>query len=379
MLLDTRMDYESIQYLSVFTLDYSFNLCFTSDFDAFDRIFFKFATPFYILLLLFIIVMLSSVRPFSKYFGRHSYLQAIWLIILISYVDITQVTLELLHCRKIGIKDDRLALFVDSNVPCYRGKHLPAAIFAIALSAFVIFPFPIYVLLLPFWHKFKPITDVYSRVYKDNRRWWVAINLGRRLAITILAVFIADYIYRHLAITILAGLLVITDGITWPYPKNIDNLLHVFCTSAFFLLCVFTFPVLNRTIDPHFGVSWSLIAIVMFVTLSCLTYLHRDKGIKLVRIFYSGEMKVKNSKYFNSFKSTVLSWKAKLTQDSDTPTDIDLTGDNVTLQNYDYYREPLLEDSFIQVTTITPRNSNRTSDNGTNHSSTDHNSTNNSK
>ena len=350
------MDYRGVQYLSVLTLDYSFNLCFTSDFDAFDRIFFKFATPFYILLLLIIIIILSSFKPFSRYFGRHSYLQAIWLIILISYVDISEATLELLHCRKVGVEDDRLALYADSNIPCYRGKHLPAAIFATLFFISVIMLFPLYVWLARFWYKFKPVTDVYCSVYKDNRRWWVVISLCRRLVIVILAVFVADYIYRHLAITILASFLVIIDGVIWPYPNDIDNLVHVGCTSIFFLLCVFTYPVLNRTIDPLFIVSWILIVIAIFITLSRESYLLRDKVSKLFQ-FCCSKCHL-NNKYFNSAKSFMISWKAALARDSDKQINLDsTTEDGFSAQKYNYFREPLLEDSFIQVTTIT-RNSN---------------------
>ena len=360
ILLDTRVDYRAVQYLSVFTLDYSFNLCFTSDFDAFDRIFFKFATPFYILLLLIIIIMLSSVKPFSRYFGRHSYLQAIWLIILISYVDIAEATLELLHCRKVGIEDDYQVFYADSNIPCYSGKHLPAAIFATLFSIFVIFPFPIYVILMKFWHKFKPITDVYCNVYKDNRRWWVGISLCRRLAVVVLAVFIPDFIYRHLAITILAGFLVIIDGVMWPYPKDVDNLVYVGCTSIFFLLCVFTYPVLNRTIDPRFGISWSLISITMSITLCRLAYLLRNKGLKVLRCCRIRKL---NNKYLNTVKSLMNSWKAAIARDSDKSINMESTTEDViSARNYNYFREPLLEDSFIQVTTIS-HNSNPTNSN----------------
>ena len=360
ILLNTRASYENVQYLSVFTLDYSFNLCFTSDFDAFDRIFFKFATPFYVLLLLSAIILLSSVKPFSKYFGRHSYLQGIWLLILISYVDIAEATLELLHCRTIGVQDKRLALYDDSNVACYEGKHLPAAIFAITFSALVIVPFPIYVLLLTRWSKVKPITDVYTSVYKDNRRWWVGVDLGKRLAVVLLAVFNADYIYRHLAITILAGFLVIVDGITWPYPEQMDNYVEFCCTSAFFLLCIFTYPVLNRTLDPHFIVSWSIIAVAMLCASCRLVYLHRSKVFTMLEKTCSNRLR---NKYFDSVKFMVNSWMST-SQDEKKATinSVELSESNPTAPRYDQFREPLLEDSFVQVTTIV-RNSNSSNNN----------------
>jgi len=342
----------------VFTLDYSFNLCFTSDFNAFDRIFFKFATPFYVLILLSIIILLSSVKPFSKYFGRHSYLQGIWLIILISYVDIAEATLELLHCRTIGVQDKRLALYDDSNVPCYEGKHLPAAIFAITLSALIIVPFPIYVLLLTRWSKVKPVTDVYTSVYRDNRRWWVGVDLGRRLAIAILAVFNADYIYRHLAITILAGFLVIVDGITWPYPKQMDNYVEFSCTSAFFLLCIFTYPVLNRTLDPHFIVSWCIITAAMFCASCRLVYLHRSKMSTILEKTCSNCLR---NKYFHSVKFMVNSWMSS-SQD-EKKASINSVELSESIPRYDQFREPLLEDSFVQVTTVV-----RSSDNSNNNS-----------
>ena len=349
----------------MFTLDYSFNLCLTSDFDAFDRTFFKFATPFYILLLLIGIILLSSVKPFSKYFGRHSYLQAIWLIILISYVDIAEATLELLHCRSIGVQNKRLALYDDSNVPCYEGKHLPAAIFAIIFSAIAIVPFPIYSYVLTRWAKVKPLTDVYISVYIDNRRWWVIIGVGRRLAIVLLAVFNADFIYRHLSITILAGCLVILDGLTLPYPGQVDNYVAIFCTSAFFLLCIITYPVLNRTLDPHFIISWLIISITIFCAKCRLIYQHRSKVQTVLEKTCSHRLR---NKYFDSVKFMVNSWISTSTQEeknTNINNSITLDESIPVATRYDQFREPLLEDSFVAVTAIRNSNNSNNSSNAT--------------
>ena len=199
--MSSRIGYRTFQGLGIFNLDFTFDLCITPDLNALQRLLLQYITPLYIMILLSGVVCLTKVKGVSKYLGHHSYLQAMWLIVLVSYLNIANSSFEILHCRFIGPADDtRLVLAYDAAIYCWSGQHLPWAIIAVSLVVFVILPFPLYVGVAIKSSKLKPITDVYTSVYKDNSRYWVVYNIIRRLKLVIISIFTQNFIYRHLYI-----------------------------------------------------------------------------------------------------------------------------------------------------------------------------------
>ena len=100
ILLSGRTDYAIFTYyLPFFNPDFTFNLCISPEFTAYGRLLLQLVTPSYILLLLVIVIVLTRYTRLSKLLGKHSFLQGLWLLFIVSYFNISNSALELLHCR----------------------------------------------------------------------------------------------------------------------------------------------------------------------------------------------------------------------------------------------------------------------------------------
>lgn len=237
----------------------------TSDLSALSRLGLQYATPLYILSLLLLILILTrvKVRWISERLGRHSFLKSLWFLILISYLNIALTTFELLHCRTIGSNTDneRQVLEHDASVICYQNQHLPAAIFAIVLVTFIILPFPIYTIILIYLPRFKPLTDVYTFMYHDRRRLWVAWSLFRRLLLVLLGVFSTDYGLRHFSLLLALLWILLVDMVTWPYRYHSDNLFSILISWLLVVIAILTEPSVYLFVDPLRGPSGGLVII----------------------------------------------------------------------------------------------------------------------
>lgn len=221
-----------------------------------------------------IVLILSKSKGFSKIFGNHSVLKSLWLLILISYINITSAAFEILNCVTIGPRNigfTEYVLIYDASVKCWTGLHLPFAVIAILLLVFLLVPFPVYAGLAIKVPKWKPITDVYCGLYRDERRYWIIWNLLRRILVVMFSVFIPDFIFRHFTLLILAVVIFTVTASTWPYIHWLDNAFAMFIVLALLLFCIVTQPGIYTTIDYHQITSWSIVGVVGVVTLLMCT------------------------------------------------------------------------------------------------------------
>ena len=275
VILSGRTDYEDFQFLAFFNPDFTFNMCITPDLDGLSRLAFQFVTPFYILILLFFVLLLTCIKGCSKYLGRHSFLQALWLLLLISYINIANTSYELLHCRTVGpvangTRD--LVLVHDASIMCYKGAHLPWAIVAFFLLITFVIPFPLVLVILMYIPKFKPIVDVYCSPYKDRMRWWVLLSILRRLALVVVGVFIQDYVSRHFGLLITVCIILLVFLITWPYQNSVDNYFGFLVTWMVLLTTVVTQPELYLFVDPLQAISTTLVVVTIFIGILLLVF-----------------------------------------------------------------------------------------------------------
>lgn len=263
ILLSGRANYAAFNFLAFFNPDFTFNVCLTRDLAALGRLGLQYVTPLYILSLLLLLLLLTKVklRWLSRRLGRHSFLKSLWFLVLISYLNISRTTFELLHCRTIGPSDGerRQVLDHDASITCYEDGHLAAAIFAILVAIFIILPFPFYTAILLYFPRFKPFTDTYTFMYRDWRRLWVVWSLFRRLLLVLLGVFVSDFAYRHFSL--LLGLLwiLVVDVVTWPYRYHADNLFSIFISWLLVIIAIVTQPNLYLYVDPSRGPSGTIL------------------------------------------------------------------------------------------------------------------------
>ena len=130
ILLSSRTNYEAFQYLFFFNPDFTFNLCITSSLDGLTRLALQYVTPVYILSLLGLVLLIARIKYISKYVGKRSFLQALWSLFLITYINIANTTIELLHCKYVGPENGvhQVILVHDASVVCYQGVHLPCIV-----------------------------------------------------------------------------------------------------------------------------------------------------------------------------------------------------------------------------------------------------------
>ena len=285
VLFNNRPGFGSFSHLSVLgDLDFSFGQCFTPDFTALERLAWQFFSPAFILFLLVILIILSKTKCFSKLSGKHSFLKALWFLILLSYSNLLVTSYSIVHCTPIeGVSYS--VLLADASVRCFTGVHLILAILAIILLSFVILPFPLYLTVLLCFPRWKPFVDVYAGVYKDKLRWWVLCDLGRRIVIVSFGVFVQNFYLRQFAFLVLFVHIALLYGWFRPYNNEVDNAIELLAVKYLVIVSALSIVSLDQSgvvADIAVAVSWLLILSVLTV---CLVRIARYVW-KQIRSYY---------------------------------------------------------------------------------------------
>ena len=287
---------------------------------------------------------LNRIEKVSKYLGRHSILHALWLLVLISYLNIAKATFEIVHCQTIGPEDNRRYVLVyDASVKCWSGSHLPLAILAVLLAAFLILPFPFYIWLGTLSYKLKPLSDVYTGIYKDSQRNWVVWNLLYRILIVLLGIFVVNFLYRHFsllfAFVVVLGIFVLVR----PYKCSIDNLYGGFIAICLVIFAVVTEPFSYEYLDPDRAVSWSIMSIVLSTGAALLIL---EGVLKFLR--HKGHLYTKEDVVI-ALKEHFLRLKEKVKKRRDTLLiNASVNEGSAPSKIYAQFREPLIDSDYMQ-------------------------------
>lgn len=359
LLLAGRNDYEIFNFLSFFNPSFTFNLCITPNLDALTGLTLQFVTPVYILLLLLLILILTRFERVSRILGRHSILQGLWLLFLISYLNIAMTSFNILYCQRIGPveiagehRQGEVVLIRDASVRCFKGFHLPLAIIAIITLVFFILPLPVYTLAIMRNARWKPVADVFCSFYKDKRRWWISASLFRRLLLVITAVFIQDIPTRHLVLILFIALILLYQVATWPYKTLLDNSFAIFVTWMLLVTAVVTQPGIYLTVDPQRGISMFLVVLTIFSGLILLIQEILIRFLEMVSVGQFYKLKVWPN-LARCVKKIVDIWRSrmhsrdlqhKLNESTRSNTSVVISQNSMV--NDTFYREPLLGGQF---------------------------------
>ena len=180
-------------FIAWLNLDLGIETCFFHGMDAYIQTWLQFAFPFYIWMIVGVIIYLS--RRFTtivKLVGS-SAVSVLATLFLLSYTKLQRTVItafSFTYLQNYYEDGSSLAVWLyDGNVPFLQGKHTALFLMALAVTVFFILPFTLLVLFAPCiqasnhfvfkWLKMKlwPLLDAYQAPYKDKFRFWTGLML----------------------------------------------------------------------------------------------------------------------------------------------------------------------------------------------------------
>ena len=236
------------QVLAIFiawlNLDLGIETCFFHGMDAYIRAWLQFAFPFYIWMIVGVIIYLSRRSTTIVKLVGSSAVSVLATLFLLSYAKLQRTVITAFSFTYLQnyYGDGRsLAVWLyDGNVPFLQGKHIGLFLMALAVTVFFLLPFTLLLLFAPCiqasrrlplkWIKMKllPLLDAYQAPYKDRFRFWTGLmlvvrsillvgfglnilgdpNLNHLLTVTVLSIlfsctWITGIVYKNRALNIL--------------------------------------------------------------------------------------------------------------------------------------------------------------------------------
>ena len=192
---------ETINFFTVFiswlNLDFGIETCFYSGMDIYVYSWLQFLFPFYVWLLIAIIITASHYsRSMAKVLG-HNPVAVLATLFLMSYAKMLSAIIAPLTATSLShtVPNEsysRVWLY-DANIPYFRDpRHIVLGVFAILALLFLFLPYTLLLLcghwlqmksnwrLLSWINKLKPFMDAYHAPYKKQSRYWTGLLLLTR-------------------------------------------------------------------------------------------------------------------------------------------------------------------------------------------------------
>ena len=261
----TSLDFQLLQYTG---------MCFTG-FRAIHYEALHFVYPVAVMLMIFIVIKIdqSGLRR-TQIFSGESSIQALCVILLITYTSLSETSLNiLLPLQYQTPSNDSVSkwyVHVDPGLPYMDTReHLPYWLMAVAVEVLLVLPFSLLMITAP-WvmryvnlTKIKPILDEYHNCFHDNCRWFAGVYLLARQVIFFISILgqlpeLASYLQQIFCLLLL--LLVAT---LHPYRQNILNIVDVLLLSLLTFLSFTTSSSNGRRVyDDHNNIQYSVVGIV---------------------------------------------------------------------------------------------------------------------
>ena len=302
------------QVLSVFiawlNLDLGIETCFFNGMDAYIRTWMQFAFPFYIWILVGVIIYLSRRYTFVVKLVGSSAISVLATLFLLSYAKLQRTVIAAFSFTYLpNYSEDGTSLAVwlyDGSVPFLQGKHIALFVMALAVTLLYIVPFTLLLLFAPciqaskYWvvkrlkRRINPLLDAYQGPYKDQFRFWSGLMLVIRSILLVgfgLNILGNPDINHLLTVTVLTCLLVCT-GIRGSVYKN--TILHIIESSFIFNLVILSsWTMYNRHVSSEHSFAEQTILVctstgVAFATFICILSYHiylRLKSMNLHTFF----------------------------------------------------------------------------------------------
>ena len=150
----------------------------------------------------------------------------LWTLILLMYSHVVYTSIVVLNCPTI--KQQGRRWFINGDIECFKGGHLPLALLAITLLLIALLLIPLTVLItqrkLP--EKFRWLNYLQSpltEAFRDKFRWWSAIELLRRFLLLLFVIpFLGSPIVPAFVFMVFATIYLFVQ----PYKSLLANILE---------------------------------------------------------------------------------------------------------------------------------------------------------
>ena len=291
-------------FIAMLNLDLGIETCLVNGMDAYIRTWLQFAFPFYIWMIVGIIIYLSRRSITVVKLVGSSAVSVLATLFLLSYAKLQRTVItafSFMYLQNYYGDGRSLAVWLyDGNVPYLQGKHIGLFLMALSVTVFFLLPFTLLLLFAPCiqasnhfllkWVKMKllPLLDAYQAPYKDKFRFWTGLMLMVRSILLVgfgLNILGDPDINHLLTVTVLAILL----GCTWStvYKKTVLNILETSFIINLIILSGWT--VYNRhasngdSNDGQTALVCTSIG-VAFTTFICIIFYHTYLYLKSTKL-----------------------------------------------------------------------------------------------
>ena len=248
-------------------------MCLAKDLNALHRLAWAYLAPAFLLTMVLLSYWLSRFYRFHRIFCRSTCIKMFWQFILLSFSSLASTSFKLLKCvhlhpkevfTKFSVSDWRFA--DDASYECFAGDHLPWAIIAVVIVGVFCIPLPLSLPFLRRYHLLIPFSDVYSSLYKDNRRWWCSVDLFRRLLLAVVFTFLDNPEYLHMAMMQICACLLFIQAVIQPFASQKANAVET--GLLFSLLCI------TLLSQPEMLFEYAIAIEVIFFLSTALLFAH---------------------------------------------------------------------------------------------------------
>ncbi len=229
-------------------LDLGIETCFYDGLDAYASAWLQFVFPFYLWLLVGIIIVMSRYsKSVNRICGRNI-VQVLATLFLLSYTKLQRAVITGLSFTFVESEKSRFAVWLpDGNISFLQGKHIYFFIFTCLCLVCIILPYTLAILLGQWLHsksehrmfvwvyKLKPLYDAYLGPFKSNLRWWPGLLLLARVLLLLVAAVnvLGDTSVNLIAMSLISSFLI---ALVWQKGGVYSKLWILSCLETFFLL-----------------------------------------------------------------------------------------------------------------------------------------------
>ncbi len=275
-------------------------ICFVEKWKSpFFHLIFRYATPFFIVLLIFAFVIIKrNSSRLARSTSNYSPIHAICMLILFSYTSMSCTSFKLLIPTSINNKTYVKAA---PTTEYFRGIHWPVGILAICVELFLSLPICILLLFAPKWTQhvnlvrlnLKQFIDEFQACFHSKHRWFAGFYFLTRLCIFLVHGVLTEVLPQHNSLLTVINVITFTTVILiQPYKQKWLNLLDSLLLMGILLVSTSSLPFsendqvskINKIIHQYiFPAALTYLPTVYLLTVSIFVVIKRLKQCSVIR------------------------------------------------------------------------------------------------